>query len=220
MATVERAKQVRETRELMLAAAERLFAERGVAVVSGRQIGEAARQGNNTAVSYHFGSKDNLVRAIVRKHGSHIETLREQMLADLGDGPELRDWVGCLVRPFTDHLAALDGPTWYAQFAAQVMTDPGLRDIVIQDTLAEAPLRRVIEGINRWLPTLPAPVRADRNEMARQLIIHMCAARERSLNDGAGTSKAAWQATAASLVDAIVGLLSAPVVADQGPSLG
>ena len=46
------------TRELLLNTAERLFAEHGVAAVSNRQICEAAGQGNNYAIGYHFGSRE------------------------------------------------------------------------------------------------------------------------------------------------------------------
>ena len=67
-----------------MSAAERLFAERGIAAVSHRQIVLAARQGNTAAVAYHFGTKEHLVRAIEDKHGGHIEALREQMIAAIG----------------------------------------------------------------------------------------------------------------------------------------
>ncbi|WP_272459542.1 TetR/AcrR family transcriptional regulator [Polyangium jinanense] len=50
-----------ETREVILAAAERLFAEHGVAAVSNRQVSEAAGQGNNFAVGYHFGTSTRSV---------------------------------------------------------------------------------------------------------------------------------------------------------------
>ena len=56
------------TREAILTAAERLFAEHGVFAVSNRQVSEAAGQGNNAAVGYHFGTKTDLVRAIEHKH--------------------------------------------------------------------------------------------------------------------------------------------------------
>src|SRR5689334_11875996 len=110
------------TRELILAAAERLFAEHGVFAVSNRQVSEAAGQGNNTAVGYHFGTKADLVRAIARKHAEQIERLRLRMVAEI-EPADARDWVSCLVRPVTDHLAALGSPTWFARFGAQVMTD-------------------------------------------------------------------------------------------------
>ena len=94
-----RAERVSATRELILAAAERLFAEHGVFAVSNRQVSEAAGQGNNTAVGYHFGTKADLVRAIARKHAEQIERLRLRMVAEIGDSADVRDWVACLVRP-------------------------------------------------------------------------------------------------------------------------
>lgn len=47
-----------------MTAAERLYAEHGVFGMSNRQVSEAAGQGNNAAVGYHFGTKTDLVRAI------------------------------------------------------------------------------------------------------------------------------------------------------------
>src|SRR5438067_11096321 len=116
-----RADQVNATRDAILAAAERLFAEHGVVAVSNRQISEAAGQGNNAAVGYHFGTKTDLVRAIEQRHREPIERLREDMVAAAMQSDDTRSWVACLVRPLTDHLAALGNPSWYARFAAQVM---------------------------------------------------------------------------------------------------
>src|SRR5437899_11198868 len=89
------------TRELILLAAERLFAERGVVAVSNRQVSEAAGQGNNAAVGYHFGTKTDLVRAIEQKHRASIERLLQRMVAETGDSADLRDWVACLVCSLT-----------------------------------------------------------------------------------------------------------------------
>jgi len=65
------------TQEAILTAAERLFAEHGVFAVSNRQVSEAAGQGNNAAVGYHFGTKTDLVRAIEQRHRVSIECLRK-----------------------------------------------------------------------------------------------------------------------------------------------
>lgn len=86
------------TRGAILDVAERLFAEHGVFSVSNRHISQAAGQGNNAAVGYHFGTKTDLVRAIVRRHAGPTEALRETMLARLGDSPGLRELIDCLVR--------------------------------------------------------------------------------------------------------------------------
>ncbi|MDI3283840.1 helix-turn-helix domain-containing protein [Polyangium sp. 15x6] len=200
-----------ETREVILAAAERLFAEHGVAAVSNRQVSEAAGQANNFAVGYHFGTKADLVLAIVRRHAPAIERRREEMLAAIKGSSDLRDWVSCLVRPSTEHLATLGSPTWYARFMAQVTTDPALRELVIGEAIASPSMQATIEGLNQHTSILPADVRAERGDMIRQLMVHICAERERALQAGTPTPRASWEAAAVGLVDAIVGLWLAPV---------
>ncbi len=206
-----RADRAEATREAILTAAERLFAEHGVMAVSNRQVSEAAGQGNNTAVGYHFGTKTDLVRAIVRKHAERIERVRLRILVEIGDSSDVRDWVACLVRPTADHLAALGNPTWFARFGAQVMTDPVFREIMIEEALSSRALLQIIDGLNRCLPDLPAEVRAERYDMARQLMVHVCAERERALAEGTPTPRSSWHDAATGLIDAIVGLWLAPV---------
>jgi AcrR family transcriptional regulator len=213
-----RAERVQATREAILAAAERLFAEHGVFAVSNRQISEAAGQGNNAAVNYHFGTKTDLVRAIVRRHSEAIERIRVRMVAEAAGSTDLRDWIACLVRPNAEHLATLDGPSWFARFAAQVQTDPELREIMTAESLTSPSLNRAVEGLKRCLPELPPEVRAERDEMIRQLMVHMTAERERALADGRPTARATWHDAATGLIDAIVGLLQAPVTPAQGGS--
>jgi hypothetical protein len=115
------------------------------------------------------------------------------------------------VRPLTDHLAALGNPSWYARFAAQVMTDPAYYNIVVKDALTSESLVQVIDGINRCLPQLPIDVRVERNLMARNLLVHTCADRERALAAGASAPWTSWQTAGTRLIDAVVGLWLAPV---------
>lgn len=206
-----RAERAHATRELILTAAERLFAEHGVLAVSNRQVSEAAGQGNNTAVGYHFGTKADLVRAIARKHLAQVEEIRQRMVSELGDSPGIRDWLSCLVRPVTEHLDAVGSPTWFARFGAQVMTDPTLRPIIIEETRSSPSQVRILVELNACLADLPDDVRAERHDMARQLLVHMIAERERALADNTPTPRASWHDTATGLVDALVGLWRAPV---------
>ncbi len=208
---VVRAERGDATRELILATAERLFAEHGVFAVSNRQVSEAAGQGNNAAVGYHFGTKADLVRAIARRHSESIERRRLDMVNGIGGSPQVRDWAACLVRPVTEHLAALGSPTWYARFGAQVMTDPALREIMVQESRSAPSLRQIRQGLDRCLPELPPEVHAERRDMARQLMVHMCAERERALAQGTSTPRSSWHDAATGLIDALVGLWLAPV---------
>ncbi len=206
-----RADRASSTQEAILSAAERLYAEHGVFAVSNRQVSEAAGQGNNAAVGYHFGTKTDLVRAIEQKHRASIERLLESMVAKTGDSTELRDWVSCLVCSLTEHLAQLGNPTWYARFAAQALADPEYQKIVVKDALASPSLVRVVDGITRCVSGLPSAVVTERNIMARNLMMHTCADFERAFADGATVPRTNWEAVGSGLIDAIVGLWMAPV---------
>jgi AcrR family transcriptional regulator len=212
---VARTERAAGTRDAILTAAERLFAEHGVVAISNRQVSEAAGQGNNAAVGYHFGTKADLIRAIVRKHNEQVERLCQRLVDAAGDSDDVRVWVECLVLPFAQHLTALGSPTWYARFSAQLMPDPAHRDISSEESLASSSVLRIVEGLNRSLPGMPPEVHVERNAMARQLIVHMFAERERALAAGEPTTHGDWDAMAASLIDAITGLMRAPVTASR-----
>ncbi|BBZ68091.1 TetR family transcriptional regulator [Mycolicibacterium insubricum] len=201
------------TREAILAAAERLFAEDGIAAVSNRQISEAAGCGNNTAVGYHFGTKADLIRAIVRRHNEAVERICQQMVDGLGPDATLRDWVSALVYPLARYLTELGEPSWYARFSAQLMPDPAHRDIASAESLTSPAVLRMIEGLRGALPGFSEEVRVERNTMARHLIVAMFADRERAVAAGQPTPHADWDSTAAAVTDAITGMLSAPVSA-------
>ena len=206
-----RADRASSTQEAILRAAERLYAEHGVFAVSNRQVSEAAGQGNNAAVGYHFGTKTDLVRAIEQKHRASIERLLESMVAQTGDSAQLRDWVTCLVCSLTEHLAQLGNPTTYARFAAQALADPAYQKIVVKDALASPALVKVVDGITRCVADLPPAVVTERNIMARNLMMHTCADFERAFAEGAAIPRTSWSAVASGLIDAIVGLWLAPV---------
>lgn len=69
----------RGTKERILDASERLFAERGLAGTSLRSI-TAAAEANLAAVHYHFGSKEELLRALFARR---LEPLNRERLAHL-----------------------------------------------------------------------------------------------------------------------------------------
>lgn len=206
------------TKERILEAAERLIAEHGPSGVSNRRIGQAADQGNNTAVTYHFGSKAGLVLAIVRRHTGPIEETRLRMVPSIDGSTEVRDWVACMVEPFARHLADLGTPSWYARFTAQVMGDPSLREIVSREALSRPSLVRAGEALRACLPDLPDETRAERQDMARQLMIHTLAERERALSEGTDTPRSSWHRAASGLTDALTGLWLAPVTEVPEPA--
>ncbi|SFS57254.1 TetR/AcrR family transcriptional regulator [Saccharopolyspora flava] len=196
------------TKERILDVAERLFAEQGVFAVSNRQISEAAGQGNNAAVGYHFGTKADLLRAIVRRHAEPVEARRQELVAERGGSREVRDWLVCLVWPTVEHHISLRDSA-LARFTAQLMSDPSLRELVVAETLSGPTLMQVMDGLNHCLPDLPLRAKLVRNDMTRHVLVHMMAEQERALAEG--TARLTWEETAQNVIDALTGLWLAPV---------
>ncbi|MGC5255622.1 TetR/AcrR family transcriptional regulator [Gordonia sp. DT218] len=200
------------TQELILDTAERLFAENGIYAVSNRQIAEAAGQGNTAVVGYHFGNRTDLIRALVSRFHRGIEPSREALLQQISGSNQLRDWLECQVRPITKRFDELGSPTWFARFGAQLISDPELSDILLEESWRESPsLQQTVDGLLKCLPFFPTQVLPERTDCAMFLIIQMCAQRERALADGLPLIRATWSEMATGLVDALVGIWTAPV---------
>lgn len=82
-----RASQQFSTRQRILGAAEELFAERGFAGASLRQVTMAASV-NLAAVNYHFGSKDNLIEEVFRRRLDQLSEVRLARLAAVATKPD------------------------------------------------------------------------------------------------------------------------------------
>ncbi|MCB1614582.1 MAG: TetR/AcrR family transcriptional regulator [Pseudomonadales bacterium] len=71
------------TATTLMLTAEKLFSLKGVDNVSTREIAREAGQKNNSALQYHFGSKENLLNAILEFRSDEINKTRLEMLSEL-----------------------------------------------------------------------------------------------------------------------------------------
>jgi len=119
-----------ETRTRLLVEAERLFAEVGIWQAATGDIVRAAGQRNASALTYHFGSRQGVLDAILAEHGNPIDHRRGELLGEVApDAPAVRDLVSALVRPMT---AVLDDPRGrrYVRIIAQLSDRfPAWRDV-------------------------------------------------------------------------------------------
>ena len=92
------------TRDLLLDAAARLYAERGVDNVSLAEIVRAAHQRNASAVHYHLGNRDEVLRALLARHVPVIAERRHRLLeqARSGADDDVRSATEAIVRPVTE----------------------------------------------------------------------------------------------------------------------
>lgn len=80
--------------------------------VTTREIVEAAEQRNTSAVSYHFGSREGLLRELLRRRGAPVDAERGERRAALGSTPSVDELVGCLVVPYAALLGSEPGRSY------------------------------------------------------------------------------------------------------------
>ncbi|MFN8625915.1 MAG: TetR family transcriptional regulator [Candidatus Binatia bacterium] len=199
-----------ETRVEIIEAAERLFAQHGMAGVSLREIIAAAGQRHKAAVRYHFGSKQRLIEEILNHRVDVIDRHRSALLMAVerdADGDCLRRIVEAQVRPLFD---LVQPGSYWARFLAHLFQDAAYRHAVPADAPSRAAGRRIARLLRKALPEIPTGVLVLRRQAAWRLVIQEIAVHEREL--AAGRRKAASSAALArGLVDMVVGILSAPV---------
>lgn len=196
-----------------LDAAERLFVEQGAFASSSRRFAETM---GSTAAPHEFRTKADLVRAITRRFTCDVECTRAALIADLDGTAGIRDWLGCLVFPWTDYFAR-GGTTYFARVCAQAMTDPALRAVMTEEAILSPTLRQTCEALNDRLPAMPDAVIAQRSEIVQQVIVCVCAEREGAVAAGAPNVWTSWRSLGTGLVDALASIWTTPCTA--GPSL-
>jgi AcrR family transcriptional regulator len=150
----------RATRERLLEAAGRLFAERGYRGATLREIAEAAGA-NLAAANYYFGSKERLYLEVAREHFERLERrlaergadAREEELADLSRA-ELAARLRARVRTMLGSLLEED-PIHAALMQRELLDPSEALPLIVRRWID--PLRRAMDRIVAHLvPGMPA----------------------------------------------------------------
>jgi len=195
------------TAQRLLAAAERLIGERGLAATSVRAVCAEARA-NVAAVHYHFGSKDALVDAVLERRMSDLATRRRSMLEPLDSQrrPPVRAVVDVLVRPLAEFGRDPHGPgRAYVRFLA------ALHAADERDRIATAfapQFERLSPVLERALPDTSSAVIAFRLELVSAPMLETLAEPEHALRHWQGTSAPSYDVLVDALVDASTGTLT------------
>lgn len=194
-------------KKALLDAAEELFAREGVDAVSNRHIAERTGSANHSAVTYHFGGRDELIRALIERHTDDTRRRRRELADLLGEDPDLRDLLGCLILPWTDQLASLPRPSWRARLVQQLKAAPSGIELIamLSDPLVDEVFQRAM-GL---LSDIPAPVLVGRSWILGRMVTDVCAEYEARLEQD--TIEPNWTGLAYFLIDACAGMLRAPV---------
>lgn len=196
----------------LIEAAEALFAERGIAGVSLNEVRMAAGQGNAAAVNYHFGSKEQLVRAIMEHRLAQIEADRAELLRALdseGRTGDVRQVLAALIRP---QVRSIERGEHYVGFNAQLLTSETGHYSEYAFLLADPELvpggHRVDSLLRARLGHLPAPVASRRLEFAYATSLHALVRHQRQRTAGTAPPTPLFTSE---LIDMLAAMLTAPL---------
>lgn len=203
-----------ETRERILDAAERLMAERGVTGVSLNEINGAAGQRNTAALHYHFGGRDGLVRAILRRHGARLRERHAELFAglDASGRPDVRRLVEVIVLPVAEYVGMGPGQRSAIRVWTSLLTrsQPAVEEIrALVDPALTLAGRALVDLM---AADMPRELAVERLMVASQSVMHAMADRALLEEDpDGGRPRLPLPLVTSNLVDMMVAALTAPV---------
>ncbi|MEM1113774.1 MAG: TetR family transcriptional regulator [Pseudomonadota bacterium] len=162
------------TRQQLLDAAERLFAERGIDNVSLIEIGRAAGQKNRNAAQYHFSDKATLVNAVLDRHTDQIAARRRDMLDALAHQPEvtLADAVAIFVRPVAEHVARTENSLAFLLINSQLMISQEQAHVADSRVTTMPEVKELSDLFARLQPQTSAATRRAQTLLIRSMLHH------------------------------------------------
>jgi AcrR family transcriptional regulator len=196
-------------------AAEKLVARKGLENVSIKEIVKEAGQKNESALQYHFKSFQGLINAIVDKRSLETQMLRAELLEELYASQEqttLRDACRMMVMP--SFLLARRS-AGYRRYILSFSQNLALRNntlaFVNRHGAGGESGRETSELLRQHLPHLDTRIFQARLEAAIRLVSISMGHHAREKNAFRG-EQSDWFIS--NLLDAMVGLLNAPVSAE------
>lgn len=206
------------TREQLILAGERLFAQSGFDNVSLRQINSAAGQRNSSAAHYHFGCKEELVKAIHEYRGGRINQRRHAMLANMSakEREQVRSLMKALVYPIVAEIEEEGGGN-FIMFLSQLYSNPALDLVSMWRTHLSESVGAVYQHLRGVLPEIPEEVAGMRFGLMWVAMINALADRQRLTMADPGEmaiSRALPVLFVSNVVDMLCGAAAAPLSAE------
>jgi AcrR family transcriptional regulator len=199
------------TRDLLLDAAARLFAERGIDNVPLAEIVRTAGQRNMSAVHYHFGSRDEILRAVLARHVPAIAERRRELLQLARDRPEdVRPAAEAIVRPVTEFAQLGWRERAYLQIGAELSRTIDREPVEIRDLMTQTVGRTAWKVLRARCPGVPADLWRQRQEICIVFIGRAAADRARLLDRDDRRAVLSDDRFVDNLVDMVIGAMTAP----------
>lgn len=202
-------RQSDRARHALMDSAEELFARHGIDAVSNRRITEHAGTANHSAVAYHFGTRDELILAMVDRHLTATAARRADRLAQLGGSPGLRELVECRILPVVEEFDSLPVPSWRARFLRQARSVPSVTRVLAEKVAEPQDVDDLVRHTPMSADEASRKTMRARAGIVTYLVFGVCAEFEARQEGDAEEGR--WLDVGYFLIDSIVGLLSAPV---------
>jgi AcrR family transcriptional regulator len=204
------------TRHKLVITAERLFAAHGVNGVSLRQIRIAAGQRNESALHYHFGSREGLIRAVLLDHAPQVHAREAEMLAPLWESkdPTPGQLAEAFVVPYAELLTRGRRSRYYLQIRAYLFMSPQIstEDMHRLEGRGTENQARLLALCRTALADIPLRLVPLRVEVAQLQTMQALAFRAAEMNARRTTpNSASTEIYTASLIEMYLGAVSQPV---------
>ena len=158
-----------------------LLAERGVDAVSLAEINRLAGQRNASALQYHFGGREGLLRELLAPYASAIRDRRRALIAAASADapPTVRQAVEVLVRPHAELATGEWRSRALTRIVAELFTDPAHTYQELDDLLGERAHDEMARMLVDALTALPPRIREERLLAATTYTVHAASDRAR-----------------------------------------
>jgi AcrR family transcriptional regulator len=172
------------TREKLLDAAAKAFAQHGVLNASLLDITRQAGQRNRGALYYHFGSRDGVLCGVLERHVDFLAEREGELLESARKTPadEIAPVVEAIVRPAVELAeSGWRGRCCLVIIAELAEEDPHDLAQEVQAALARTGGHAVYDLLAERLPDIPEAVRSERLALMTVFVLRAVADRARLL---------------------------------------
>lgn len=206
--------QGEDTRQRLIEAATREFAEHGVHTASLLEVTRQAGQRNRGAVHYHFGSREGMLVAVLDQHIGFLAERERELLAVARQRPDddLESAVQAIVRPAVE-LGDLgwEGKCYLVILAELVEDDRDQLDPAIVGALERMGGWEAFELLGERTPPMPDALCDERLSLVTGFILRAAADRARARERAHARAQLETEQFIANLVAMVTGMLTAPV---------
>jgi len=208
-------------KQALLDAAAALMDERGVDNVSMHDIAAASGHRNRSAVQYHFGSRDGVIRAVIDHTMDPINAERNAVLDHLettGAALTPRIVIEVAVGPLARQVRTPEGRR-YLRLCAQLINHPRFMTDASDAIAVNTSIARCTRHLIPAVAHLPRVVAAERGSQVAGFIIRACADQARLMDTGTPTRPLLTvEDFTLNLIDTILAILQAPTSVGPTPS--